>query len=103
MAYAITEAVRKDSGPIIYTVTTGIDLTGFDPVSLSFYDPDDSVTTIAGSISGAATLGIITVTTTDGMFDALGYWHAEFVGLDSSSDLYEGDPFVIPVEGSYTD
>lgn len=103
MAYAITEAVRKDSGPIIYTVTTGIDLTGFSPVSLTFYDLDNNATTIAGSISGAATAGVITVTTADAMFDELGYWHAEFIGVDSSSDIFEGDPFVIPVEGSYLD
>ncbi len=103
MAYAITEAVRKDSGPIIYTVSTGIDLTGFSPVNLAFYDLANNTTTIAGSISGAATLGIIIVTTIDAMFDELGYWHAEFIGTDSSGDVYEGDPFVIPVVGSYLD
>lgn len=103
MSYAITEAVRTNSGPVVYTVTTGIDLTGFTSVSLTFYDPDESSTNQLGSISGAPTLGIITVTTDNQLFDVVGYWYAEFIGISAAAQLYEGDPFVVPVEGSFTD
>lgn len=76
---------------------TDIDLTGNSQVDIRWRDESGNITTVSGA-AGTPSNGIITWTTTDEFFDAVGFWRLEGVATFGSGVFY-GDPAVIKVAG----
>lgn len=93
---------RKGQGPVTFSITTGLDLTGFAYTGAQFTD-ESGITALAPGSAGTPSNGISTVTTGDDYFDEIGYWYLSSYSIDAVGQLYTGDPVLLTVAGTPAD